>query len=138
MLEDPKERISKIFYAILASNAAIMLRNLHCEGGPYDDEQYDEHVEMEQLDVEPPSEADPPLKVTATDEESPLPILHWHLLAADGTKEDSDNQAPIFRTRFNCKSRGCNVIIYSGNAMNVISKEVDRVAWVDDYSIPVN
>ena len=75
MLEDLEKHISEIFYAILASNETIMLRNAHTRtcisGEPYDDDHYDEEIEMKQPDVEPPPESDPPLEVTAIDEESP-------------------------------------------------------------------
>lgn len=150
MLEDVVEQIDKILYAILASNEGhyaneCLHRNLHCEGEPNDDEQYDEHKEMKQADIWPQFEAEQPLEVTDVDE-SPNLVLHWHLL------EDNENQAPIFRTRVSCKGKACNVIIDGGNAMNVISKEAFeklqlptkkhpkpyRIAWVDDYSILIN
>ena len=98
-------------------------KKLHCEGEPCDNEHYGEEIKMKQPDVGPPSEPGPPLEVTAADEESPLLILYRRLFVADDIEEDNDNQAPIFQTRFNCKGRGCTVIIDGGSAMNVISKE---------------
>ena len=79
-------------------------------------------------------------------------LLHWRLLVANGTQEDNENQAPIFITRVTCKGRACNGIIDSGSALSVISKEAAdklqlltikhlrpyRVAWVNDYAIPIN
>lgn len=47
-------------------------RNLHCEVVPDDDEHYDEHIEMESPDIEPPPKVELPLEVTVVDDESSL------------------------------------------------------------------
>lgn len=67
-------------YAILARNET-------------DDQHYDKNIEMEQPDTELPPETELPLEVTAADE-SPLPILHRHLLVVNVL--DNENQALIF------------------------------------------
>ena len=79
--------------------------------------------------------------------------VHWvQPIGPIVTKDDNENQAPIFRTGVSCKGKGCNVIIDGGSSMNIISKEAIKklqlpttkhptpykVAWIYDYSIPIN
>lgn len=90
-------------------------RNLHCEGEPNQDEQYDEQIEMEQLVTKPQLETELPLEVTYTDG-SPLLLLCRRLLVADCIEEVNVNLAPIFRTRVNGKGKSCNIIIWSASA----------------------
>ena len=83
---------------------------------------------MEKPDAQLPTEPKSTLEVFIADDDSPLLFLHQGLLIADGTEEDDENQAPIFRIRVACKGRACNAIIDGGSAMSVISKEaVDKL-----------
>ena len=102
---------------------------------------------MEQPDAQPSPELESPLEVFTVDDDSPLIFLHWRLLVADGTEEDNENQAPIFRTRVTFEGRACNAIIDGGSAMKAVDKlqlptikhpRPYRVEWVDDYLIIVN
>ena len=46
--------------------------NLHCEGEPYAEEQYDEEIEMEKLDAQLPTEPKSALDVFTANDDSPL------------------------------------------------------------------
>lgn len=63
MREDPGEQLSEIVFHSSKQRGDYAKEcqhgNLHCEGEPYDDEQYDEETKMEQLDVEPPPDPEP-------------------------------------------------------------------------------
>lgn len=90
---------------------------------------------------------------TEDDDGTPLLSHERSLLVADSKEQNEDwNHASIFWSRVNCKGNSCNIIIDSGSAMNVISqlaaekhqlptekhKRPYKVAWVDNYSIPVH
>lgn len=89
---------------------------------------------------------------TEANDGSPLLFLDRRLLVANAKEENENwNHASIFRSRVNCKGKSCNMIIDGGSAINVISQEAVeklklpivkhpkpyKVAWVNNYSIPV-
>ena len=128
-------------------------RSLYATNEPADDEQYDEEIEVSPFNEEPQYETtDDQLQDTVADDGTPLLFLDRRLLVADSKEENEDwNHASIFRSRVNCKGKSCNMIIDGGSAINVISQEAVeklklptethprpyKVAWVNNYSIPV-
>ena len=89
---------------------------------------------------------------TEADDGTLLLFHECSLLVADSKEENEDwNHASGFWSRVNCKGNSCNIIIDSGSMMNVISqlpveklqlptvkhRRPYKVAWVDNYSIPV-
>ncbi|RWR91096.1 putative mitochondrial protein [Cinnamomum micranthum f. kanehirae] len=133
--------------------AECLHRNLYATNEPEDDEQYDEEIEAESFNAEPQNKTivDHFQDIEA-DDGTPLLFLDRRLLLADSIEGNDDwNHASIFRSRVNCKCKSCNMIIDGGSAINVISQEAVeklklptgkhprpyKVAWVNNYSIPV-
>ena len=128
-------------------------RSLYATNEPEDEEQYDEEIEAKPFNAEPQYEAtEDKLQDIEPDDGTPLLFLGRRLLVADSKEENEDrNRNSIFRSRVNCKGKSRNMTIDGGSAIIVISLEAVeklklptekhqrpyKVAWVNNYSIPV-